>query len=438
MNLSIFGMGYVGVVSGACLAKIGHKVIGVDVNADKVNLINSGRSPIVEPGVPELVADLVAKGVYSATTDVRAAIEQSDVSFISVGTPSARTGAPSLESIDHVSLQIGEAIARKSSPHTVIVRSTVPPGTVAGRVGPALVRASGRKLGEGLEIADNPEFLREGKAVSDFEKPPFTLIGASSDKAVAVARELYSRIDAPFIVTDERTSECIKYLCNIYHAVKIGFANEVGAVLKSLGVDSREAMRVFCEDRVLNISPAYLKPGFAFGGSCLPKDLRGFLALAAAEHVDVPFLGSLLGSNQRHIDRAFDMIAHGGRRKVAFFGLSFKPGTDDMRESPQVALAEKLIGKGYELAIFDRDVELARLTGANKAFIEHEIPHLGRLLRSSAEETLDGAGVIVIGHVREPEAAIIAARHAGRTIVDLQGVTRLEGLTDADYQGICW
>jgi GDP-mannose 6-dehydrogenase len=438
MKLSIFGMGYVGVVSGACLAKLGHKVIGVDVNVDKVNLINAGRSPIVEPGVPELVAELVARGDYAATTDSIAAIAQSDVSFISVGTPSGRGGAPSLDHIDHVCVHIGEAIARKSTPHTVIVRSTVPPGTVAGRVGPALERASGRKLGDGLELADNPEFLREGRAVSDFEKPPFTLIGASSPKAVEVARELYRRIDAPFIVTDERTSECIKYLCNVFHAVKIGFANEVGAVLKSAGVDSREAMRVFCEDRVLNISPVYLRPGFAFGGSCLPKDLRGFLSLAEAEHVEVPFLSSLMSSNERHIDRAYEMIARGGRRKIAFFGLAFKSGTDDMRESPHVALAEKLIGKGYELAIYDRDVELARLTGANKAFIEHEIPHLGRLLRKTPEETLQDAQAIVVGHVGKAEAGVIGAHHGGRTIIDLQGVKELEALQDADYQGICW
>ncbi|HUO99608.1 MAG TPA: nucleotide sugar dehydrogenase [Rhizomicrobium sp.] len=438
MNLSIFGMGYVGVVSGACLAKLGHRVIGVDVNVEKVDLINSGRSPIVEPGVPDLIAELVAKGALSATIDSVAAIAQSDVSFISVGTPSGKGGAALLDHLDHVSVQIGEAIAKKSTPHTVIVRSTVPPGTVADRVGPALVRASGRKLGEGLELADNPEFLREGRAVGDFDKPPFTLIGSSSVRAVGVARELYSAIDAPFIVTDERTSECIKYLCNVFHAVKIGFANEVGAVLKSAGVDSREAMRVFCEDRVLNISPVYLRPGFAFGGSCLPKDLRGFLSLADAEHIELPFLGSLLRSNERHIDRAYEMIARGGRRKVAFFGLSFKPGTDDMRESPLVTLAEKLIGKGYELSIYDRDVELARLTGANKAFIEQEIPHLGRLLRKTVQETLDGAQVIVVGHVGKAEAAAIAAGHEGRAIVDLQGVKELEALGDADYEGICW
>ena len=438
MNLSIFGMGYVGVVSGACLARLGHTVIGVDVNADKVGLINAGRSPIVEPGVPEIVAEAVARRTLSATTDAAGAIAASDTSFISVGTPSGRTGAPSLDHIDHVCLQIGEAIARKPTPHTVIVRSTVPPGTVAGRVTPALVRASGRKPGDGLEIAGNPEFLREGRAVADFEKPPFTLIGASSAAAVDVARALYRPIDAPFIVTDERTAECIKYLCNVFHAVKIGFANEAGAVLKAHGVDGREAMRVFCEDRVLNISPTYLRPGFAFGGSCLPKDLRGFLSLAEREHIDLPFLSSLMRSNERHIDRAYEMIAAGGRRRVAFFGLAFKPGTDDMRESPHVALAEKLIGKGYELAIYDRDVEVARLTGANKAFIAHEIPHLGRLLKKSPEETLEGAEAIVIGHVGPAEAAVVAARHEGRTIIDLQGVRELETLKGADYQGICW
>jgi GDP-mannose 6-dehydrogenase len=437
MKVSILGMGYVGVVSAACLAKLGHSVIGVDVNAEKVALINGGQSPIVEPGVPELLAEVVASGACVATCDAAAAVAASDISMISVGTPSGRTGAPSLEAIDAVALQLGEAIGRKSTPHVVVVRSTVPPGTVRDRIAPVIARASGRRLGDGLEILDNPEFLREGRALADFERPPFTLIGASSDQAVAAARALYQGIEAPFIITDERTAESIKYLCNIFHAVKIGFANEVGAVLKSLGVDARTAMEVFCQDRVLNISPAYLRPGFAFGGSCLPKDLRGFLALAAGEHVDVPFLGSLLESNDRHVDRAFEMIVKGGRRRIAFFGLSFKSGTDDMRESPLVSLAEKLIGKGYELAIYDHDVELARLTGANKAFIEREIPHLERLLKPTVAETLAGAGVIVVGHAGAADAAEIAARHDGRTLIDLQGVAALEQ-AGADYQGICW
>ncbi|NIK86713.1 GDP-mannose 6-dehydrogenase [Rhizomicrobium palustre] len=436
MKLSIFGMGYVGVVSGVCLARLGHQVIGVDVNADKVGMINRGQSPIVEPGVAQAMAELVAAGRLSATTDVEKAIGESDVSFISVGTPSSRSGAASLESIDHVTVEIGAAISAKTTPHTVVVRSTVPPGTVRDRIAPALARTSGRKLGEGLHIADNPEFLREGRAIKDFANPPFTLIGASDPAAIETLKALYKDIDAPFIETDEYTAESIKYLCNIFHAVKIGFANEAGAVLKELGVDAREALRVFCEDRVLNISPAYLKPGFAFGGSCLPKDLRGFLSLADARGVETPFLSSLMSSNERHITRAFEMITSGGRQKIAFFGLSFKPGTDDMRESPLVALAEKLIGKGYGLSIYDKDVELARLTGANKSFIEQEIPHLGALLKDSVEETLEGAGVIVIGHLGAAEAETVARLQKGRRIVDLQGVARLERLES--YQGICW
>jgi GDP-mannose 6-dehydrogenase len=438
MRLSIFGMGYVGVVSAVCLARVGHKIIGVDVNTDKIALINAGRSPIVEPGVPELLSELVGTEAFSATTDAARAVWESDVSFISVGTPSGRGGAPVLDGIDTVTEQIGEALSRKITPHTVVVRSTVPPGTVMGRIAPALCRSSGRDLGQALGLCGNPEFLREGRAISDFGKPPFTLVGSDSEQTIDVMRSVYEKIDAPFVATDARTSECIKYLCNIYHAVKIGFANEIGAVLKSVGVDSREAMRVFCEDKVLNISPAYLRPGFAFGGSCLPKDLRGFLSLADANHVELPFLDNLLRSNERHIERAYEMVARGGRRKVAFFGLAFKSGTDDLRESPHVALAERLIGKGFELAIYDRDVELARLVGANKAFIEQEIPHLGRLLRPTPQEALAGAEVIVIGHVDRTEAEVIASQHAGRTIIDLQGVKEIEHLEDADYQGICW
>jgi GDP-mannose 6-dehydrogenase len=253
-----------------------------------------------------------------------------------------------------------------------------------------------------------------------------------------VLEAVYRETKAPVIRTDIRTAESIKYLCNIFHAVKIGFANEIGAVLKSLGVDARDAMRVFCEDRILNISPAYLRPGFAFGGSCLPKDVRAFLAVAQSQGVELPFLGSLLQSNTRHIDRAFEMIVRGGRRKVALFGLAFKPGTDDLRESPLVTLAERLIGKGFELTIFDKHVDVARLMGANREYIDREIPHLERLLKASAEETMDGAGVIVIGHAAAPEIAAIKANHGGRTIVDLQGVKDLETCEGAHYEGICW
>jgi GDP-mannose 6-dehydrogenase len=438
MKLSIFGMGYVGVVSGACLAKLGHEVVGVDVNAGKVGLIAAGRSPIVETGIDELMAEMVAGGRIAATTDAAEAIARSDVSFISVGTPSERSGAPALGALDAVAEEIGRAIGRKSTRHTVVVRSTVPPGTIERRVAPILCRSSGRRLGEGLELCSNPEFLREGSAVRDFGQPAFTLVGSTGDEGFEVMQEVYSKLKAPMIRTSVQTAESIKYLCNIYHAVKIGFANEVGSVLKSLGVDAREAMRIFCEDRVLNISSAYLRPGFAFGGSCLPKDLRGFLSIAQAEGVGLPFLGSLLASNEQHVERAFQMIARGGRRRVAMFGLAFKPGTDDLRESPLVTLAERLIGKGFELAIFDRHVEVARLVGSNREFIDREIPHLERLLRPTPEAALDGAGVIVIGHAASAEIAAIASRHAGRTIIDLQGVKDIERLDGADYQGICW
>ena len=438
MKLSIFGMGYVGVVSGACLAKLGHEVVGVDVNAGKVGLIAAGRSPIVETGIDELMSEMVAAGRIAATTNAADAIARSDVSFISVGTPSERSGAPALGALDAVAAEIGGAIGRKSTPHTVVVRSTVPPGTIENRVAPILSRSSGRKLGQGLELCSNPEFLREGSAVRDFGQPPFTLVGSTGDAGFAVMQEVYSAIKAPIIRTSVQTAESIKYLCNIYHAVKIGFANEVGSVLKSLGVDAREAMRIFCEDRVLNISSAYLRPGFAFGGSCLPKDLRGFLSIAQTQGVELPFLGNLLSSNEQHVERAFQMIAHGGRRRVALFGLAFKPGTDDLRESPLVTLAERLIGKGFDLAIYDRHVEVARLVGSNREFIDREIPHLERLLRPTPEAVLDGAGVVVIGHAAAAEIAAIAGTHAGRTIIDLQGSKDLERLDGADYQGICW
>ena len=438
MKLSIFGMGYVGVVSGACLAKLGHEVIGVDVNAGKVGLLAAGRPPIVEAGIDDLIAETVAAGRLVATTDGAWAVAQSDVSFISVGTPSGRGGAPSLFALEAVAAEIGRAIAQKPGGHTVVVRSTVPPGTVEERVAPILCRSSGRELGRGLALCSNPEFLREGSAVRDFGEPPFTLIGSMSDDGFDVMREIYRGIHAPLIRTSIPTAESIKYLCNVFHAVKIGFANEIGSVLRSRGVDAREAMRIFCEDHILNISPAYLRPGFAFGGSCLPKDVRGFLAMAKAEGVELPFLGNLLASNEQHIERAFQMVASGGRRRVALFGLAFKPGKDDLRESPLVTLAERLIGKGFELAIFDRHVAVARLVGANREFIDREIPHLERLLRSTPEAALDGAEIIVIGHAGSVEAAAIAAGHGGRRIVDLQGVAEIERLESPAYQGICW
>jgi GDP-mannose 6-dehydrogenase len=438
MKISIFGMGYVGVVSAACLAKYGNDVVGVDVSSSKVEFINQGRSPIVEHGIDELVAEMVAAGRLRATVNSAEAVQMTDVSFISVGTPSQRNGATLLSAVDTVVEQIGQAIRGKRSPHVVAVRSTVPLGTIENRILPALLRASARTLGDGLGLCSNPEFLREGTAVRDFGEPAFTLVGCAPDSGFKAIEEIYRSINAPLIRTDIRTAEAVKYLCNIFHAAKIGFANEVGALLKSFGIDSRDAMRILCEDRLLNISPAYLRPGFSFGGSCLPKDIRAFLSLARDQDVELPFIGNLLPSNEQHINRAFQLIARGGRRKVALFGLAFKPGTDDMRESPLVILAERLIGKGFELAIFDRHVDTARLVGSNRDYINREIPHLERLLQPTPEATLEGAGVIAVGHAAKPEIESIVANHNGRSIIDLQGVYELERLTDADYQGICW
>lgn len=438
MKISIFGMGYVGVVSAACLAKHGHTVVGVDVSPGKLELINAGRSPIIEGGVGELMADMVAAGRLSATADAAEAVARTDLSFISVGTPGLPNGATEMSAIDAVAGQIGSGIRDKTSPHTVVMRSTVPPGTIEDRVLPILCRSSGRQLGDGLELCSNPEFLREGSAVRDFAQPPFTLVGCSGEAGFTAMQTVYAAINAPMIRTDIRTAESVKYLCNIFHAVKIGFANEVGALLKSFGIDSREAMRILCEDRTLNISPAYLRPGFAFGGSCLPKDIRAFLSLAQDQNVHVPIIGSLLPSNEQHMNRAFQLIAGGGRRKIALFGLAFKAGTDDLRESPLVVLAERLIGKGFELAIFDRNVDMARLVGANRQYIDREIPHLERLLHPTPQAALSGAQTIVVWNAGPSEIAAIAAAHGGRTIIDLQGVKELERLDGADYQGICW
>jgi len=438
VKISVFGMGYVGAVSGVCLAEMGHEVVGVDTNPLKVDLINAGQSPIVEVGVAERMKALRETGRIRATTDAAEAVTATDVSMISVGTPSGPDGMPSMAALDAVIQDIGRALRAKDGTHAVVVRSTVLPGTTETHVTPALAAASGHVPGQDLEICFNPEFLREGSAVKDFFKPPFTIAGCTSDAGFAVLEKLYDGIEAPLIRTTPRVAESLKYVSNAFHAVKIAFANEVGVLLKSLGIDSRETMRIFCEDRDLNISPAYLRPGFAFGGSCLPKELRALQSLARSRHIDVPMLAHVLDSNHRHIEQAFEMISRRGRCRVALFGLAFKPGTDDLRESPLVLLAERLIGKGFELSIFDRSVETARLMGSNKEYIEREIPHFERLLTGDVERALDGARVVVIGHAGADEIAAIRAAHHGRTIIDLQGVRELQALDDVDYEGICW
>jgi len=438
MRISVFGMGYVGVVSGTCLAQLGHDVVGVDINAAKVRLLNEGRSPIVEKGLDDLLVQAVQAGKLRATTDAAEAVLNSDISFISVGTPSEPDGSASMAAIDAVIAQIGVALRQKATPHLVVMRSTVPPGTCQERLATALERHSGRVIGPDLQVCSNPEFLREGSAIQDFHRPPFTLIGADDEAAFQQLASVYDGVDAPVTRAEIRIAESVKYLSNIFHALKITFANEAGVALKALGVDGREALKIFCNDTLLNISTAYLRPGFAFGGSCLPKDLRGFIALARSGGTELPMLGNLINSNERHIDRAFEMATRLGRKKIALFGLAFKPGTDDLRESPLVGLAERLIGKGYDLTIFDRDVEIARLLGSNREFIDHEIPHLERLMAGDPVAALTDADVVVIGHVGQAE--IEAIRNAGncKLIVDLQGVAGLAALPGVEYDGICW
>lgn len=438
MRISIFGIGYVGVVSCGCLAELGHEVVGVDIAREKVAMLAAGRSPIVEDEIDTLIAGAVRAGRLTATEDVADAVARSDVSFIAVGTPSAADGSVALGAVDAVAASIGRALRDKTTPHAVVMRSTVPPGTGEERVIPILERESGRRNGDGLRYYSNPEFLREGSAVADFRAPPFTLIGAAPDDDAAVLRELYAPIGAAVHVAPYRVAESVKHISNVFHAVKLAFANEAGGILAAYGVDAREAFRLLCEDRVLNVSPAYLKPGFAFGGSCLPKDVRSFLALADQRNVAAPFLKQVLPGNAAIIERAYEAIARHGRQPVSLFGLAFKQGTDDLRESPFVLLAERLLGKGFDLRIYDRFVQVARLMGANRTYIDREIPHLERLMVISPEAALSGSRIVVIGHVAAEDRPALLAALNGHVVIDLAGMAALRDHPGITYEGLCW
>lgn len=438
MRISVFGIGYVGVVSCGCLAELGHDVIGVDITPEKVAMLAAGRSPIVEEAIDTLIAGAVQQGRLTATDNVAGAVQESDVSFISVGTPSAADGSVALEAVENVVRSIGTAIAEKDGDHTVVMRSTVPPGTAEERIIPLLEHVSGRQLGHGLHYYSNPEFLREGSSVRDFRTPPFTLIGAQPGDNASLLRSIYAGIDAPIYIAPFRVAESVKHISNVFHAVKLTFANEVGAILAAHGVDAPDAMRLLCEDRVLNISPAYLRPGFAFGGSCLPKDVRSFVALADQGGVAAPMLKNLLPANYAIIDRAFDVIARHGRQPVALFGLAFKQGTDDLRESPFVLLAEKLLGKGFDLRIYDRFVQVARLMGSNRAYIDREIPHLERLMVISPEAALSTARIAVVGHIASEDRPALTAALKDHVVVDLAGLPELRRHPSISYRGLCW
>jgi GDP-mannose 6-dehydrogenase len=436
--LSVFGLGYVGCVSSACFAKEGHQVVGVDVSPLKVDMIKSGRPTIVESGIGELVAEMVAAGRLTATTDAADAVARSDISLICVGTPSRANGSIDLRYVERVCQEIGAAIRTKSARHTIVVRSTVLPGSTERLVIPTLEAASGKKAGRDFGVCMNPEFLREGTSIRDFYEPPFTLIGTDDPQSGAIVSQLYAGIDAPVHVTSTGVAEMIKYSCNCFHGLKVGFANEIGNICKAFGVDSHEVMRIFCQDTKLNLSPAYLRPGFAFGGSCLPKDLRAITYHARTADVATPVLSATLESNQRQIERAYEMVRATGSRTVGVLGLAFKAGTDDLRESPMVAVVEMLIGKGVNLTIYDRDVSDARLIGSNREYIEHEIPHIWSLMRGSINEVIADAEVIVIGNGSAEFRLIEPQLRPGQIVIDLVRAFGAKTSSANGYQGICW
>jgi len=438
MKISVFGTGYVGLVSSACLAQLGHNVIGVDILPEKVSMLNRGESPIIESGLSELVKSAVDGGTLRATHNVMDAVAATDISLISVGTPSSADGSISISAVRDVLGPIGDAIRSKGSEHTVVVRSTIPPGMSDEILIPMLERASGRQINHGLFYYVNPEFLREGTAIHDFHNPPFTLVGAQPGDDAPILRTLYGALAGPVNVTSIRVAESVKFLSNAYHALKLAFANEAGAILGSCGVDARVAFQVFCEDRQLNISPAYLRPGFAFGGSCLPKDVRALVSFASSRNIATPLLRSILPSNEQVIERAYGAITKHERQPVALFGLSFKPGTDDLRESPFVTLAERLLGKGYDLTIFDERVDTARLMGENRRYIEREIPHLERLLAPTPMAALNRARIAIIGHVSAQFVPQVVAALRGQVVIDLAGVRELERHSNIQYEGLCW
>lgn len=438
MKIALFGLGYVGCVTAAALASRGHDVVGVDVNELKVGLIRSGKTPVLEPGLDDLVASTVAAGTLTATTKAEEALEGSDLSLVCVGTPSAPNGSLSTEALERVTKTIGRWLAGAESRHTVVIRSTTLPGTCEALLRPLLEQSSGRRAGDDFGLATNPEFLREGSSLEDFESPPKTVIGELDAASGSAVESLYTGIGAPVFRLPLGVAEMVKYVDNAFHALKVGFANEVGAISQAFGLDSHEVMRIMRADTKLNISPAYLTPGFAFGGSCLPKDLRALLYAARRADVDVPILEHVLASNERHLQRTVDVVLGLARRRVGLFGLSFKAGTDDLRESSLVELAERLLGKGIELKIYDPAVSLSHLVGANREYIDARIPHLSALLADTPEEVFEHAEVCVIG-ASSPETIEALAHADGRIVVDLARLPDAPDRRGKDgYLGVAW
>ncbi|QBE62514.1 nucleotide sugar dehydrogenase [Pseudoduganella lutea] len=436
MKISIFGLGYVGAVSAGCLAADGHEVIGVDPNQTKVDLINKGTTPIIEKDIGEMIAKTVEGGQLRATTDVRDAVLNSDMSLICVGTPSQLNGNLDLSHVRKVCEQIGAAIKDKEGFHVVVARSTMLPGSMTSVVIPSLEQASGKKAGVDFGVCNNPEFLREGTAVYDYYHPPKTVIGESDERAGEMLVKLYENMEAPLVRTDVATAEMVKYTDNTWHAVKVAFANEIGNICKAVGIDGHKVMEIFCQDTKLNLSPYYMKPGFAFGGSCLPKDVRALTYKARSLDLELPLLDSILPSNRKQVEKGVKMIVDKGTRKIGILGFSFKAGTDDLRESPLVDVIETLLGKGYELKLYDKNVNLAALTGANQDYILNHIPHISKLMVNSMEEVLAFADTVVIGNGASEFKQVPGMLKDGQTIVDLVRISKEQ--SGGQYDGICW
>jgi GDP-mannose 6-dehydrogenase len=436
VKVSIFGLGYVGVVSAGCLASDGHEVIGVDPNRTKVDLINQGVTPIIEKDIGEIIARSVETGHLRATTSVEEAVMGSDVSLICVGTPSQLNGNLDLTYVRRVCEEIGSALRQKAAFHVVVARSTMLPGSMRNVVVPTLEEASGKSAGVEFGVCNNPEFLREGTAVYDYYHPPKTVIGETDARAGQMLVDLYSKMDAPLVRTDVETAEMVKYADNNWHALKVAFANEIGNIAKAVGIDGHKVMEIFCQDTKLNLSSYYMKPGFAFGGSCLPKDVRALTYKARSLDLDLPLLNAILPSNQRQVERAIDMIVAKRHRKVGVLGFAFKAGTDDLRESPMVEVVEHLIGKGYDLRLYDRNVTMAALTGANRDYILNHIPHISRLMVNSLAEVIDFADTIVIGNGATEFRDVPSSLRQGQVVVDFVRIS--DRASGGNYDGICW
>ena len=438
VNISIFGLGYVGAVSLACLARDGHEVTGVDIDEAKLDLIRAGKTPVVEEGMVDLMASVAASGRVRVTTDVGRAVLDSELSLICVGTPSAPNGSQDQSAILRLAHELGRAMAGKTDGHVFVFRSTLVPGTVEDVLKPILERESGKREGADFHVCFQPEFLREGTSIRDYDKPPYTVVGASGEAAAAKLRALFGHLPCEFHVTSVRAAEMVKYCCNNFHALKITFANETARLCEALGVDPFQVMDLVCKDRSLNISPAYLKPGFAFGGSCLPKDLRATMYLAKTRDVEIPMLGSLLPSNRVHVEHAIAKVLASGRRRVGMIGLSFKTGTDDLRESPLVLIAEQFIGKGLNLLVYDPEVHLSRLLGANRRFLEQHLPHISSLLRADIESVIAESDVVIVG-LNDPRTlqAVSSNVRSGQIVIDLVNMPNRHEVRGM-VTGLCW